>query len=151
MTLPFILRQLIENKRFDFCTNASKNVNDIFIRAIRLRGRYARNGKTLLDTGLNQRHSDKQDDIYSELEDYTKINNLSKNAVDINELEVYGIEFRIVYYDELTKETSKMKFNISGRSSCNLGFEGIDKEIRECLKAVKIQLPRAENAKQQAA
>lgn len=146
-----ILQQLIENKKVDFCTNTSKNVHDIFIRSIRLTGTCLRNGNITLDTSLNSRCNDKQDDIYSEIEDYIKVNEASCNTVDINDLELVWLECRVVYYDELTKDIARKKFNISGRSGCNLGFDGIDKEIRECLKAAKIQLSRQEDAKQQAA
>lgn len=149
--LPYVLKQLLENKKVDFCIDAEASVKDIFIRSIKLRGKNFRNSKPTLDTGLNERYHREQDDIYSELEDFTKINEVSNNTVDIDDLEIFWMECRVVYYDVLTKEISRKKFNISGSSGCNLGFEGIDKEIRECLKAANIQLLRTEDATQQAA
>ena len=149
--LENILQQLLNNKKVDFHTSVGKNINDIFIRSMRLKGKNFRNSKPTLDTGLNDRYSEEQDDIYSELVDFTKINEVSTNTVDIHDLEISWLECRVIYYDETTKENARKKFNISGRSGCNLGFENVDKEIRECLKKAKIQLPRAEDAKQQAA
>ncbi len=138
--LPLVMNQLITNRRVDFCTNSSKNVNDIFIRGLRLQGTFYRKDRIVLDTGQKERISSNQDDIYTSLEDYLKMRETSKNTVNINEFSLAWIECIVHFYNELTKEDGTKRFRISGNSGCNLGFEGIDKEIRECLKTANIQL-----------
>jgi|GEM_PF-1064001 len=141
--LPSIFRQLICDKRVDFCLKYSDNlVKDAFIRSIRLKSKY-NNEKITLDTGLKERKSGIFDDIAVLLENHFKINELSTNKISIDDFELHWIECRVFYYDKLTKKMAKKKFNISGNSGCNLGFDGIDKIIRECLKQAKIELVKS--------
>lgn len=149
--LPLILEQLVYNKRVDFAVNHASHVEDIFIRSVRLASNSMHNGQITLDTKLNHRISDKQDDIYTKLETYLKLDDTSPNTVGISEVSVTWLECIAIYYDPIQQKKAKKRFNLSGRSGCNLGFEGVDKEIRQCLKIAGIQKAGVDNDKQQAA
>lgn len=145
--LEIIKVMLIEDKKMDFCLVESKNVKDIFIRTLKLKDKIKERENITIDTGQNERFNSSEDDIYSSLIKLIKIDDSSENTIPISTLEIIHANLKVLYFDEVTKKEQKKSFSISKLSGCNLGFEGIDEEIRNCLKASKIQISSSEEHK----